>query len=392
MTILHTRGAGLLLAGLLAVLIPALQQGVGAAAPPGPATRGPAAVADQQGTAVALPPVAQQGAVPAAPMPGALVSTLFRPAVPGRTVHLQELVSRRWRTVQSAAQDGSGHAVFTVPVGRTYRAVAHPGGASAAIPTAPVVSRSWRLAFEDTFAGSELGAAWRDSVRPYHPTGGRTCARPDTLARTVAGGVLQLGVRLDPARSAETCTYVHQGLTKTSPWLLNSQVDTQGRYAFRYGHAAARMKLHRPRGMHDAFWMNPAGGFVNGDPSKGAEVDVVEFFNGEKDPPTGVGAFVHVKDAAGAWDKRGAMFPATELMKPLGDTWWTSYHVFSVEWTPTAYVFRVDGREFFRLAENVSQAEHYLLLSMLTSDYELEHLDGSDFAATASVDWVRVWQ
>jgi beta-glucanase (GH16 family) len=105
-----------------------------------------------------------------------------------------------------------------------------------------------------------------------------------------------------------------------------------------------------------------------------------------------VGAFVHVKDAAGAWDKRGAMFPATELMKPLGDTWWTSYHVFSVEWTPTAYVFRVDGREFFRLAENVSQAEHYLLLSMLTSDYELEHLDGSDFAATASVDWVRVWQ
>jgi hypothetical protein len=54
-------------------------------------------------------------------------------------------------------------------------------------------------------------------------------------------------------------------------------------------------------------------------------------------------------------------------------------------------VFRVDGREYYRLPEAVSLAEHYLVLSMQAVDYELKHLTRDEFDDTAQVDWVRVY-
>ena len=65
--------------------------------------------------------------------------------------------------------------------------------------------------------------------------------------------------------------------------------------------------------------------------------------------------------------------------------------MFRVERRPDALVVRVDGREFWRETQIVSQAPEYLLLSMLTSDYELEKLTPRRMRQTAKVDWVRVW-
>ena len=45
--------------------------------------------------------------------------------------------------------------------------------------------------------------------------------------------------------------------------------------------------------------------------------------------------------------------------------------MFSVEWTPTEYVFRIDGRETWRTSEGISHHPQFLILSQLTSDYEL---------------------
>ena len=39
----------------------------------------------------------------------------------------------------------------------------------------------------------------------------------------------------------------------------------------------------------------------------------------------------------------------------------------------------------------VSQAQQYLVLSNLTSDYELDELTAEEHADTAQVDWVRVF-
>jgi beta-glucanase (GH16 family) len=66
-------------------------------------------------------------------------------------------------------------------------------------------------------------------------------------------------------------------------------------------------------------------------------------------------------------------------------------HVYAVEWTPTEYVFRIDGREYYRETGAVSQAAQYLVLSNLTSDYELGELTADEVSDTAQVDWIRVF-
>jgi hypothetical protein len=67
--------------------------------------------------------------------------------------------------------------------------------------------------------------------------------------------------------------------------------------------------------------------------------------------------------------------------------------VFSVEWTATEYVFRIDGHEVWRTSEGVSHDPEFLILSMLSSDFELPTLGSRQaLAQTASVDWVKFWQ
>jgi beta-glucanase (GH16 family) len=79
------------------------------------------------------------------------------------------------------------------------------------------------------------------------------------------------------------------------------------------------------------------------------------------------------------------------VLDPRRD-WWDEFHVFSVEWTPTEYVFRIDGRELYRETDAVSQAQQYLVLSMLASDYELDELTADEIGRdTAQVDWVQVF-
>jgi len=348
----------------------------------------------QSGSLVALPPIAQQGANPEAPSNAAQVVASFRPARPGRRVRLQQKSRRTWRTVARGVQDGGGFASFAVRPGRTFRAVARPTRRISALRTGAVTSRSWKPAFEDTFSGHALDTSvWGD--RPNDGTdalGRRTCARADAAPRSVSGGTLRLGIGLDPSRTGETCHYSTARYGDgASPYLVNTQIDSRKGYHFTHGFAAARIKWQRPKGMHGGFWLQPLEGTTAGRPDLGAEVDVVEHF-GDDTLEGGVGSFIHYRDANGGNVPLAADPARTAKLKPRGDQWWSSYHVFSVQWTPRKYVFRVDGREFWRESRAVSQVRQYLLLSMLTSDYELKDLDPAEYAAAANVDWVRVWQ
>ena len=59
--------------------------------------------------------------------------------------------------------------------------------------------------------------------------------------------------------------------------------------------------------------------------------------------------------------------------------------MFSVEWSPGGYVFRIDGRETWRTSAGVSRRPEYLILSLLSSDYELPGLGRRRPAAAAHV-------
>ena len=161
---------------------------------------------------------------------------------------------------------------------------------------------------------------------------------------------------------------------------------------FRHGIVAARIKPQRAKGMHSGFWMLPSGTtYADGNPAAGTEIDVMEFFGENGRGTETISSSIHYYQAG--WNKvsLGDPFPAARRVLARKNDWWDEFHVFSVEWTPTEYVFRIDGREYYRETEAVSQAQQYLVLSNLTSDYELAELTADEMADTAQVDWVRVF-
>lgn len=348
---------------------------------------------EQTGTLVALPPVVQPGRTPTAPpVTDQLVAT-FRPARPGRTVLLQRDTRRGWRTVDSAPQDRSGSADFDVRPG-TYRARVDATRRTASASTDRVQTATWHTSFEDTFDGDTLDASvWNDQVRMHESVWApRTCGRSDPTARRVSGGVLHLGIALDPALADRPCSYTHPTGSGTHDYFLYSQLATEHTRLFRHGVFAARIKVQQARGMHSAFWMLPRDRrFKEGDPSGGTEVDVMEYFGERPSGRDTIGSFIHYYDPGWVLAKRGGLFQQARRVLDRDERWWDEFHVFSVEWTPEHYVFRVDGREYYRETEAVSLAEHYLVLSMQAVDYELEHLTRDEYDDTARVDWVRVY-
>ena len=348
-----------------------------------------------RGTLASLPPIVQPGTTAAAPSDkGALVAT-FTPASPGQRVTLERQTRNGWRTVATAVEDAWGSAAFASGAG-TYRARTTADGRTWV--TGRVTTARWQPSFEDTFSGTALDASvWNDQKREHESVyAPRTCARVDPSARRVSDGVLHLGVALDPALSGVPCDYTSTraaGTTSgTSPYLLNSQVSTEHTRFFQHGIVAARIKPQRAKGMHSGFWMLPSGTkYADGNPAAGTEIDVMEFFGENGRGTETISSSIHYYQ--GGWNKvsLGDPVPAARRVLTRKNDWWDEFHVFSVEWTPTEYVFRVDGREYYRETSAVSQAQQYLVLSNLTSDYELAELATDEMADTAQVDWVRVF-
>ena len=342
-------------------------------------------------TAVALPAVSQPGALPRPGVGGGLVVVRVRPASPGVVVRLERREDAGWRTVDEAPQDRSGHAPFPrlhADGTAQYRAVVPGTGARGRSATVEV--EPWRQVFADDFDGSALDSTTWDyrQLGLYNDDGGRECSKSDQSAVDVADGTLRLLVRADQARAGEECVSAEG----THDYYLNGHVSTEGRFAFTYGVAAARVRFQEGRGQHGAFWMQRQVPAVPGDAEgSGAEIDVAEFF-GEGYPQGGLASFVYYLNKDNEDEKIGGVHPGATRQLPQGDDWWRSYHVFSVEWTPERYVFRVDGRESFRTDEAVSGVDQFLVLSLLTSDWELHRLDRTRLPSQMDVDWVRVWQ
>ncbi len=348
-----------------------------------------------RGTLASLPPIVQPGTTPAAPSnTGSLVAT-FTPASPGQRVTLERQTRNGWKTADTATEDAWGSAAFAPGAG-TYRARTTAG--SRTWVTGQVTTARWQPSFEDTFSGTALDTSvWNDQKREHESVyAPRTCARVDPSARRVSDGVLHLGVALDPALAGSPCGYTSTraaGTTSgTSPYLLNSQIATENTRLFQHGIVAARIKPQRAKGMHSGFWMLPNGTkYADGNPAAGTEIDVMEFFGDNGRGTETISSSIHYYEAG--WNKvsLGEPVPAARRALSKRNSWWDEFHVFSVEWTPTAYVFRVDGREYYRETQAVSQAQQYLVLSNLTSDYELAELTADELADTAQVDWVRTF-
>jgi beta-glucanase (GH16 family) len=330
-----------------------------------------------------------------------VLSARVSPAAPGRPATLERLdaTTGTWSGIAATKVGARSKAAeFTAPQsldGTTLRVTFGAFKGQPAITTSSALAGAWGEAdFTDEFNGSRLSNAWVHRGGAYNPQGLRRCSKGSPKATKVTGGALQLWVTLDKAKKHKTCT-AKRGDGKPIgkfKYRLNGHVSTQSSVSLRYGVVAARMKFQKARGQHASVWLQPTNMTRTKSPTGGSEVDIIEWF-GQGGKNSGLTSFIYHPSKKGSVKVGGFLGNTNGYLSGKGDQWWKRYHVFSVEWTPNAYVFRIDGHETWRTTQGVSRVPEFVILSLLSSDYELPLL-GSEkkLPQKSNVDWVRVWQ
>lgn len=307
------------------------------------------------------------------------VATLY-PARANTNVLLQRRNSNgTFTSVQTVRQNGAGVARFTYATTSptTYRAIATPGRGVSNVSSNWSTSQFTSTNFYDDFTNAaESAQKW--ATRTQTPQGRRMCAQTDDALKTydtTHGVAVIRAVRQSTnPQGSRTCPYGfwHNGMIGTA--------GAASRYTAAYGVFASRVKFQNASGSHGSFWMQATG-------SDGAEIDVAEYF-GDGRADGGLAHFVHADATGTTASSSGGVVRSSKSVLGSGRTPSNGYHVYSVQWSPSGYVFRIDGvPTFFTSKPRVSSSPSELVLSLLTSDFELRYMKAS--STSMSVDWVR---
>jgi beta-glucanase (GH16 family) len=265
--------------------------------------------------------------------------------------------------------------------------------------TAPLPAQTAAtIVFADEFSGTELNRAhWNVIVtgRTVNNEQQAYVDSPDVLA--VKDGALVIrprfrqGFKTPEGRSFD---------------FISGRIDSRSKVTFTYGTAAARMKLPAGAGLWPAFWALGGGRW----PDTG-EIDVMENVG----DPAWTSVALHGPGYSGNTPlvmRSPFSAPSTEPGSSRGDA--TDWHVYAVDWTPEALVFKRDDREVYRVTRAMVEAhgrwafdnpKHLILNLALGGDYPAgvnrttapyRGLPETTVRAiqkdepTVMVDWVRV--
>ncbi|HEY9048162.1 MAG TPA: family 16 glycosylhydrolase [Ohtaekwangia sp.] len=180
----------------------------------------------------------------------------------------------------------------------------------------------------------------------------------------------------------------------------SGRINTLGRFAFKYGTIEARIKLPNvANGLWPAFWMMGAN-FGNVGWPRCGEIDILEL--GSKDAITAgvvnrrVGAAIHWFEDAPA----PGGYAGTSSNTVVANDFYLDYHLFKLDWTPSAVTVYVDNVAFFtRDITDVDKSEFhnfaFILLNMAVGGnypgITNPDLITATFPGKMYVDYVRVY-
>jgi len=254
-------------------------------------------------------------------------------------------------------------------------------GAANAAPTTPAVAttadgavqtNALKLVFSDNFKGSKLSSAWhfRNARAPQ-----RQCSVPDSRLATVKNGKLYLSVRRDASKSPNVTSKCPNGQ------FLNAMIATTK--TFGYGRYSARIKFHQPKGAHGSFWLQ----------SRSTEIDTIEYFGKPGSKGGGLRSYVHRPSGNNTFKTSGGPLKPAKVRSIIGNhNASDAFHTYTVDWTPSSYTFYIDGKVTLKVTGSISKQPVFLVLSLLTSDYEIPALKGTKLPFSMQVDWVKVWK
>jgi beta-glucanase (GH16 family) len=268
-----------------------------------------------------------------------------------------------------------------------------------------------QLLFQDEFNGTSLDTTkWR--VAPEWNRQGRSYWRNDMVS--VSGGSLRIGMKREDPGPAQDRTQADR-----DNWIRTGGVRTAtqtqpGTVIFEntFGYYEARIRYPPISGTWGAFWLmgqtvydrlpgasnDPTGGI------DGTEIDIVEFFHNTR-PHQAPGVNGTFNNAL-HWDgydqhKGSASYGSTAGQGGVPNIYTSGqFHVYALCWSPTEYVFYVDGVETWRYSANgnICRNPLYLKLSIEGADWA-SPWEGSGHiglppgftSAEMEVDYVRVW-
>lgn len=241
-------------------------------------------------------------------------------------------------------------------------------------PIADQKKKKWKLKFRDEFNGTALDRSkWHDQRedwivggQPYNDREG-AFYRPENT--TVSKGSL---VQMVKDEAAGDLRYTKELYPRTT-----GMVNTDHRFAFKYGYVEARVRVPRCKGCWPVFWTLPA---TNTWPP---EVDMFEFIDtagGERRP------FIasHWKDESGLQSELYYYTTPCGTATDYTDSW----HTYGYLWTGKKIQPFLDGVPGPILTgASVPHVEMYLIMALSTvSNFATEN--GSKMLT----DYVRVWQ
>ncbi|MBM3878564.1 MAG: glycoside hydrolase family 16 protein [Verrucomicrobia bacterium] len=227
------------------------------------------------------------------------------------------------------------------------------------LPPAPEGQR-WQLAWHDEFEGNQLDETKWNRLGDSKRRDGYWIKEDAYLD---GQGRLVLRTRRDGERF--TC----------------GAVNTQGKFERAFGYYVARCKLPKQPGHWPAFWlMTPGVSSVGQEGRDGTEIDIVEvpWRDGQ------LTSNLHWDGYGQEHKSAGIRFTVAGVME--------GWHTFSLLWTPTEYVFYVDGKETWRTtAGGVSQVPEYIKLTEEIGEWagDIRQAVLPDYF---EVDYVRVYQ
>lgn len=385
-----------------------------------------------------------------------IVATFAKPyAYKNRVVSLQRQDGVGWKEVKAAKMDSAGSVEFRLTKSATspydtytYRAVTEKikykkKWQSLASTQTVVAGSQWAQSFNDDFTTLD-GTSWAtrsDGVS----AGSRQCSMPRPENVTVAGGALALTMRkatgalkdqivqsaktaqqaekdaaiktaqtaVDKAKAQQAAAKTKAAKKKADAALkkansalkkakamkivgcpkgayTNAMVGTSGEVSVKQGIVAARIKFPKGQGMHGSAWLQSP---------TGQEIDFIESFGYGK----GIASVIHVPEK-GSLKKYPSKAADGYVLKSdvKKSSWWSKYHVFSVEFDATRVVFRIDGKVTRTINKTLAAQDYVLVLSLLSSDWELPLLTKpgkgakgvkkTSLPSTMLVDWVSYWE
>jgi len=239
----------------------------------------------------------------------------------------------------------------------------------------------WRLTFSDDFEGQGKPnpSKWQSEQynRRDNPNGPDGWWDAEQVRLDGEGNLILLVAQI-PNRNHDADPYD----------FATGMVTTKGLFEQKYGRFEMRGRLPRQSGWGGAFWLFSKGAADIGDQGRdGSEIDIMEGFGRSDD----IRHAIH-------WDGKSIPSPIAEEVIEWPDVQ-DGFHTYALEWSPTEYVFFIDGIETWRTdAGGVSQVPAYIKLTgeISTQGWALTDqwagaIEPMRFPDAFIIDYVKVW-